>query len=92
VAVPDIAGTKGGMKSQAVADLPIGARGRPPHHSATAKQYCPSSSAVARQSTFGSVPDTWVTVYTDDIGNTFGPNGFATGSSPQVSSSKYPKS
>ena len=29
MAVPDIAGTKGGMKSQAVADLPIGARGRP---------------------------------------------------------------
>jgi hypothetical protein len=50
VAVPDIAGTKGGVKSQAVADLPIGARGRPPHHSATAKQYCPSSSAMPRHS------------------------------------------
>ena len=35
-------------KSRAVADLPIGARRRVRHHSATAKQYCPSSSAVAR--------------------------------------------
>src|SRR5205823_6434615 len=35
-----------------------------------------------------SVPDTWVTVYTEDIGNTFGPKGFARGSSLQVSSSK----
>ncbi|WP_210243179.1 hypothetical protein, partial [Mesorhizobium sp. B2-8-3] len=24
----------------------------------------------------GSVPDTWVTVYTGDMGNTFGPKGF----------------
>jgi hypothetical protein len=27
----------------------MGARSRRPHHSATAKQYCPSSSTVARQ-------------------------------------------
>jgi hypothetical protein len=40
----------------------------------------------------GSVPDTWVTVYTEDMGNTFGPKGFARGSSLQVSSSKYPRS
>src|SRR6266851_8369780 len=40
----------------------------------------------------GSVPGTWVTVYSDDIGNTFGPKGFARGSSLQVSSSKYPRS
>jgi len=40
----------------------------------------------------GSVSDTWVTFYTDDIGNTFGPKGFARGSSLQVSSSKYPRS
>jgi hypothetical protein len=33
-----------------------------------------------------------VTVYSGDIGNTVGPNGFAMGSSRQVSSSKYPKS
>ena len=39
-----------------------------------------------------SVPKTWVTVYTEDMGNTFGPKGFATGSSLQVSSSKYPRS
>src|ERR1700730_4480704 len=35
-------------KSRAVADLPIGARRRVRHHSAMAKQYCPSSSTVAR--------------------------------------------
>ena len=29
-----------------------------------------------------SVPDTWVTVYTEDIGNTFGPKGFAKGFEP----------
>jgi hypothetical protein len=36
-------------KSQEVADLPIGARDGLRHHSATAKQQCPSSSTVARQ-------------------------------------------
>ena len=45
-------------------------------------------SCRVRQSTQWSVPDTWVTVYTEDIGNTFGPKGFARGSSLQVSSSK----
>jgi len=40
----------------------------------------------------GSVPDTWVTFYSENIGNTFGPKGFARGSSLQVSSSKYPRS
>jgi hypothetical protein len=35
--------------SNAVAVLLIGARGGLRHHSATAKEYCPSSSAVARQ-------------------------------------------
>ncbi len=34
-------------RSRALADEPIGACERRPHHSATAKQYCPSSSAVA---------------------------------------------
>jgi hypothetical protein len=34
--------------SKAIALLRIGARSGPPHHSATAKEYCPSSSAVAR--------------------------------------------
>jgi amidase len=36
----------------------------------------------------GSVPDTWVTFYTGDIGNTFGPKGFSIGSSLHVSWSK----
>jgi hypothetical protein len=50
-------------------------------------------SALRRQpGSPGSVPDTWVTVYTEDIGNTFGPKGFATGSSLQLSLSKYPRS
>ena len=37
---------------------------------------------------FWSIPDTWVTVHSDHIGNTFGPNGFSIGSSRHVSSSK----
>ena len=48
--------------------------------------------AAGGTSALGSVPDTWVTFHSDDIGNTFGPKGFARGSSLQVSSSKYPKS
>ena len=36
----------------------------------------------------GSVPDTWVTVYSGDMGNTFGPKGLSIGSSRHVSSSK----
>src|SRR5215472_1265483 len=36
----------------------------------------------------GSIPDTWVTFYTEDMGNTLAPNGFCRGSSLQVSSSK----
>src|SRR4051812_44997092 len=39
-----------------------------------------------------SIPVTWVTVHSEHIGNTFGPNGFSIGSSRHVSSSKYPKS
>jgi hypothetical protein len=35
-----------------------------------------------------SIPDTWVTFHSEDIGNTFGPTGFARGASLQVSSSK----
>jgi hypothetical protein len=35
-----------------------------------------------------SVPDTWVTVYSGDIGNTFGPKGLSSGSSLHVSWSK----
>src|SRR5262245_36114003 len=39
-----------------------------------------------------SIPASWVTVHTGDIGNTFGPNGLAMGSSLHVTSSKYPRS
>src|SRR5271169_3239781 len=35
-------------KSQAVAVMAIGARGKLRHHSATTNEYCPSSSTVAR--------------------------------------------
>src|SRR5438067_4629731 len=34
----------------------------------------------------GSIPVTWVTVHSEHIGNTFGPNGLSTGSSLHVSS------
>src|SRR6267142_2073175 len=40
---------------------------------------------VARSITPGSSPDTWVTQRTDYIGNTFGPNGFSSGSNTRVS-------
>jgi hypothetical protein len=43
-------------------------------------------------SLIGSIPETWVTDYSGHIGNTFGPKGFASDLSPQVSSSKFPKS
>jgi hypothetical protein len=39
-----------------------------------------------------SIPDTWVTVYSGDMGNTFGPKGFSIGSSLHVSRSKYARS
>ena len=39
-----------------------------------------------------SIPVTWVTVHSGDIGNTFEPKGFWIGSSLHVSSSKYPRS
>jgi hypothetical protein len=35
-----------------------------------------------------SIPDTWVTVHSEDMGNTFGPNGLSIGSSRHDSSSK----
>src|SRR5439155_2781568 len=47
---------------------------------------------IGHANIFGSIPDKWVTVYTEDIGNTFGPKGFSRGSSLQVSWSKYPRS
>ena len=42
--------------------------------------------------TLGSGPETWVTQRTGYMGNTFGPNGFSSGSSTRVSRSKYPRS
>src|SRR5688572_21005583 len=39
----------------------------------------------------GSIPDTWVTPYSGDMGNSFEPNGLSIGSRRHVSSSKYPK-
>ena len=36
----------------------------------------------------GSILDTWVTVYSEHMGNSFGPNGFSIGSRRQVSLSK----
>src|ERR1700731_1447037 len=43
------------------------------------------SNPTPSASVFRSVPDTWVTVYTGDIGNTFGPKGLSSGSSLHVS-------
>ena len=40
----------------------------------------------------GSVPETWVTLYSGDIGNTFILNGSSTGSTRFATLSKYPKS
>jgi hypothetical protein len=50
------------------------------------------SNPSERATFFWSVPDTWVTVYSGDMGNTFAPKGFSRGSSLQVSWSKYPRS
>ena len=38
----------------------------------------------------GSGPETWVTLCTGYMGNTFGPKGFSSGSNTRVSRSKYP--
>src|SRR5689334_11261617 len=34
------------------------------------------SNPFGRNAVLGSIPDTWVTVYSGGIGNTFGPKGF----------------
>jgi hypothetical protein len=47
---------------------------------------------IARSISPGSGPETWVTECTGYIGNTFGPNGFSSGSNTRVSRSKYPRS
>ena len=46
------------------------------------------SSPTAGSKILRSIPDTWVTVHSGGIGNTFGPKGLSIGSSLQVSSSK----
>ena len=60
-------------------------------------QFTPRLAAARRErgrvlqgapTTCWSIPVTWVTVHSEHIGNTFGPNGFSIGSSLQVSSSK----
>jgi hypothetical protein len=38
------------------------------------------------------LPETWVTLYSEDMGNSFAPNGLSSGSSLHSVSSKYPKS
>ena len=43
---------------------------------------------VRSTNSLGYFPVTWVTDYSEHIGNTFGPNGFAIGSSLPTSSSK----
>jgi hypothetical protein len=50
-APPRVRAVAASVRSEAVADYPAGAHNRPRYHSATEKQYCPSSSAVARHST-----------------------------------------
>jgi hypothetical protein len=49
-------------------------------------------SCRARHFLRGSIPETWVTDHSGDIGNSFGLKGLAIGSSRYVSSSKYPRS
>ena len=48
----------------------------------------PPLSATSRR----SVPDTWVTVYTGDIGNTLAPKGLLMGSNRELIVSKNPRS
>ena len=47
---------------------------------------------IARSINPGSGPETWVTLRTGYMGNTFGPKGFSSGSNTRVSRSKYPRS
>ena len=47
----------------------------------TTNQEVASSSLAGRANLRWSIPDTWVTVHSGDIGNTFGPKGLSIGSS-----------
>jgi len=42
----------------------------------------------SRPSRSGSIPDTWVTFYSEDIGNTFGKKGLSAGAIRSLSPSK----
>jgi hypothetical protein len=44
------------------------------------KTSIPGSNPGGASNLFGSIPVTWVTDYSGDMGNTFGPKGFAIGS------------
>jgi hypothetical protein len=57
-------------------------------HNRTGGQGVAGSNPVIPTIFTWSIPDTWVTVHSGDMGNTFGPNGFSIGSSRHVSSSK----
>jgi hypothetical protein len=50
------------------------------------------SNPIGSTNLLRSGPETWVTQRTGYIGNTFGPDGFSSGSSTRVSRLKYPKS
>ena len=56
------------------------------------KAWVAGSNPAALTTQTWSSPDTWVTQCTGYMGDTFGPNGFSSGSSTRVSRSKYPRS
>ena len=58
------------------------------------KEFCVQSASVPDGDATPprSIPETWVTPYSGDMGNSFGPKGLLIGSRRHVSSSKYPKS
>src|SRR5205807_10557234 len=55
-------------------------------------QGVPSSNLGAPTNLLGSIPETWVTFYSGDIGNTFTSKGFGAHSTRMLSSSKNPRS
>ena len=54
----------------------------------TGGQGVAGSNPVIPTNSLRSIPVTWVTDYSGDMGNTVGPNGFSIGSRRQVSSPK----
>ena len=61
-------------------------------HNGPSKPRVAGSNPAGRTISKRSIPETWVTDHSGDIGNTFGLNGFSIGSSLHVSWSKYPRS